>query len=158
MPQRKSQPERWSMWPSLHEAVLRLTEDDDLDFVFHLVDDAHNTIKEYDTTITGRFICHNKACQSSGWSSKKIAITIRQFPNQAYNARVYHQRCKSCNWLSKPLLDESYAERVSYRLKKWSGLAVEPPTYTGQGAIPHESDLCEGCRNGRCSWSFLTTV
>lgn len=35
-----------------------------------------------------------------------------------YNALVYYQRCKVCNLLSKPILDDWYAEWVAYRLKK----------------------------------------
>jgi len=39
----------------------------------------------------GRFKCLNEVCPKAGWASKMIAITIRMYPEQQYNARVYHQ-------------------------------------------------------------------
>ncbi|KAE8394871.1 zinc-binding domain-containing protein [Aspergillus alliaceus] len=148
---------RWSMYSSLHDSVSRLLEKDNLYFEFHGTDNTTNCTKEYDTNIMGRFMCRNHACDSSGWSSKKIAITIRMYPGAKYNARVYHQRCKSCNSLSRPSLDDSYAERVVYRLKKWSGIQMSPLDYSGKKGPPHNSDLCEGCRAGHCIASGFKT-
>jgi hypothetical protein len=99
----------------------------------------------------GRFICHNSTCSSAGWASKRIAITIRLYQGKKYNARVYHQRCRSCNALSRPILDGSYAERVVYRIRKWEGVQVERPVWEGRKGKPHDTELCEGCRAGRCS-------
>jgi hypothetical protein len=48
-------------------------------------------------------------------------------------------------------LDGSYAERVVYRLKKWSGIDVEQPFFSDEHNGPHLTALCEGCRNGRCN-------
>lgn len=53
-------------------------------------------------------------------------------PGAQYNARIYHQRCLRCNNLGKPRLDDSYAERVTYRLKKWCGMEMNRPFYSGQ--------------------------
>lgn len=72
------------------------------------------------------------------------------YPGSEYNARVYHQRCKTCNELSKPMLDESYVERVVYRLKSWSGVQMDRPFYGGNSGAPHEAEFCEGCRAGHC--------
>ena len=141
----------WSMYPECHDDVAGLLEDDGLVMGFHGHDDSQDSVKEYDTTIMGRFRCKNPACKSDGWSSKKIAITIRLFHPQRYNARVYHQRCKSCGWISRPKLDESYAQRVVYRIKKWRGIRVETPPRSGKSDRPHERSLCEGCKNGRCT-------
>lgn len=141
----------WSMYPECHDGVASLLEDDDLAFDFYGNDDTQNSMKEYDTTIMGRFRCENPSCTSNEWLRKKIAITIRLFQRQKYNARVYHQRCKSCNWISRPTLDDSYAERVVYRLKKWRGIRVETPPRSGRSDRPHQRSLCEGCQNGRCS-------
>ncbi|KAF7901593.1 uncharacterized protein EAF01_006892 [Botrytis porri] len=139
---------RWSIYPSLHDSVARLLAEHNLHFGFHPTDDAISCTKEYDTNIMGKFTCHNRACTSHGWSSKKIAITIRG----EYNGRVYHQRCKSCNTLSKPILDDSYTERIAYRIKKWNGIEMDRPVYSGTGKSngPHNADLCEGCKEGRC--------
>jgi hypothetical protein len=141
----------WSMYPALHENVRRLLEEDDLSFTFFAIDKDKGSIEEYDTNIMGRFKCLNKVCPSKGWGSKMIAITIRMYPEQRYNARVYHQRCKSCGTLSKPFLDDSYAQRIAYRLKKWSGIEMDRPSFTDSASKrPHESALCEGCKHGHC--------
>ncbi|OAX83701.1 hypothetical protein ACJ72_01936 [Emergomyces africanus] len=147
----RSYGERWSMYPTHHQSVSCLLEEDDLYFNFHGIDDNIRCNKSHDTNIMGRFTCHNKSCTSNGWSSKRIAITIRMYPGEKYNARVYHQRCKSCKGLSQPLLDESYADRVAYRIKKWRGIHVEVPEYSGKSKGPHNSYLCEGCKDGHCN-------
>ena len=53
--------------------------------------------------------------------------------------------------LSRPILDDSYAERVAYRLKKWCGVELERPEFSGQSKGPHEKKFCEGCKAGHCS-------
>ena len=152
MPSRKPKAgQEWFMYQSLHDDVSHLLEEDDLHFDFHENDDSETCIKEYDTNVMGRFICRNPACGSNGWSSKMIAITIRMYPGAQYNARVYNQRCRGCNKLGKPRLDDSYAERVAYRLKKWCGIEMDLPDYLGQSKGPHQSNLCEGCKNGHCT-------
>ena len=145
--------ERYYTFPSLHEDVSALLEEDDLYFAFREKDDPAGSLKEYDTNIMGRFVCRNDGCNSNGWSSKKIAITIRMYPGAEYNARVYNQRCRGCDALGDLVLESggSYADRVAYRIKKWCGVYMEPPTYLkGQGKGPHQSDRCEGCKAGRC--------
>jgi hypothetical protein len=154
MPSRKKKSDRTSsMYPTLHENVSQLLEEDNLYFSFYDDDDeSSNCIKSYDTNVMGRFSCHNRSCSSQGWSSRVVAITIRMYPEMQYNARVYYQRCRQCNRPSKPKLDDSYAERVAYRLKKWSGVDMEQPHYSGHSKGPHESNLCEGCKAGHCTW------
>lgn len=151
-PQKRKPVKRWSLYSSLHSDVSRLLEEDGLHFNFYGVDDAENCTMEYDTNIMGRFVCYNRACNAGGWSSKKIAITIRMYSRARYNARVYHQRCKGCNSLGRPILDDSYAERVAYRIKKWRGIEMDEPPYNQpNGDGPHNSALCEGCRDGHCT-------
>ena len=142
---------KWSMYPSLHTDVSNLLREHGLFFRFNEQDDDKNNNNEYDTNIMGRFTCRNSACSAGTWSSKQIAITIRSYSGQRYNARVYHQSCKSCGMSSKPSLDGSYAERVAYRLKKWSGVQMEVPPFSGRSDGPHRNDLCEGCKQGHCS-------
>ena len=152
MPSKKSKKnQNWSMYPHLHDDVSRLLEEDDLYFDFHENDDPQTCIEDYDTNVMGRFSCHNRACDSNGWSSKMIAITIRMYHGARYNARVYNQRCQRCNHLGKPRLDDTYAERVAYRLKKWCGIEMDRPNHSGQSKGPHRSNLCEGCKNGHCT-------
>lgn len=154
MPGKKTKPtakpsKPWSLYPSHHHAVSALLEQHNLFFNFHEGDDS-DCEEEYDTNIMGRFVCYNRSCPTHGWSSKLIATTIRTYPGAEYNARVYHQRCKACSKLSKPKLDDSYAERVAYRLKKWCGVQVERQQHSGQSRAPHKSHLCEGCKHGHC--------
>ncbi|KAH7081965.1 zinc-binding domain-containing protein [Paraphoma chrysanthemicola] len=141
---------KWSMYPSLHNDVSELLYADLLFFSFHEKDDDNSCIDDYDTTIMGQFTCSNPTCLAV-WGSKQIAITIRRYSNKQYNARVYYQSCKRCQTTSEPVLDHSYAERVAYRLKRWSGVQVERPPFSGVSKGPHRSDLCEGCKQGHCS-------
>lgn len=112
--------ERYCTFPSLHDDVSALLEEDDLYFGFRDRDDPAGCVREYDTNIMGRFACRNGACSEKGWSSKKIAITIRMYPGAEYNARVYKQRCRRCDALGDLQLEHggSYADRVAYRIKK----------------------------------------
>jgi len=143
------------MYPALHDSVSSLLKEDGLSFIFFAIDEENGSIEEYDTNIMGRFKYKNRGCSQGGWASKKIAITIRMYPEQRYNARVYHQRCKSCRSLSKPSLDDSYAQRIAYRLKKWSGIEMDLPSFTAREAKrPHESAYCEGCKHGHCSEGY----
>lgn len=157
MPPRKAirKPHAWSVYPELHNSVSQLLAEADLDtFDFHEIDDPDTCVKQYDTNIMGRFRCHNQACASKGWGSKQVAITIRMYNDHTYNARVYFQRCQSCNRSSKPILDGSYAERIAYRIKKWNGVEVEVPVYSHKDdKAPHQSHLCEGCKAGHCKFS-----
>lgn len=143
------------MYPELHDSVGLLLEEDGLFFTFFATDKDRGSIQEYDTNIMGRFECSNEACRQAGWGSKRIAITIRMYPEQRYNARVYRQRCKGCGSLGQPFPDDSYADRIAYRLKKWSGIQMEQPIYTNRASKgPHESALCEGCKYGHCKLTY----
>ncbi|PLB47858.1 hypothetical protein P170DRAFT_510581 [Aspergillus steynii IBT 23096] len=141
----------WSLHPKLHDDIAQLLDEEGLQIDFFDADDEETNIEERDTNVMGRFICQNKGCNSSGWSSKKIAITIRMYSQQRYNARVYHQRCRNCRTVGRLILDSGcYAERVTYWLKKWNGFEVRQPDYSGQSRGPHDSELCEGCKVGHC--------
>lgn len=139
-----------SMHPSLHDEVSDLLREHNLSFDFYDSDDS-DCEKYYDTNIMGRFICRNPLCASNGWNSKRIAITIRKYHGNQYNAKVWHQSCKACDRLSTPQLDGSYAERIAYRIKKWHGVRMERPPHSGNKGPPHERDFCEGCKHGHCS-------
>lgn len=145
----------FDMRPCLHRDVSNLLHQYGLSFEFSPIDDPHDFLKEFDTSIMGTFTCTNNLCVKQRWTSKQIAITIRQLSGLRYNARVYYQQCESCSSLSRPALDKSYAERVSYRLAKWSGIAVQEAPMSGHSKRPHQSNLCEGCRHGRCWQSRL---
>ncbi|PFH59222.1 hypothetical protein XA68_12653 [Ophiocordyceps unilateralis] len=140
---------RWALYGELHNEVAAKIAENGIYLDFNYNDDE-NCQKDYDTNIMGRFFCRNQGCENEGWTSKKIAITIRLYRGGRYNARVYYQRCKRCNCLSKPLLDFSYADRVAYRLKKWHDVKVDKPDTGPREGPPHARELCEGCKAGHC--------
>ncbi|AEO71936.1 uncharacterized protein THITE_2148506 [Thermothielavioides terrestris NRRL 8126] len=142
------------MFPSLHEAVEDAIHANIFpEPWFNQAGGDHDAIDDYSTHVMGSFECRNPTCSQQGWGSKKIAIQIRRYAGNGYNAVVYKQRCKSCKQLGVLRLDEkSYVDRVSYRLKKWAGIPTTPPEYNGdKGGPAHEHLLCEGCRMGRCN-------
>ncbi|RAK70991.1 3CxxC-type zinc finger protein [Aspergillus fijiensis CBS 313.89] len=152
-PAKRSRPQKpWSMYPALHEQVQALLDDKGLHFTFHTSDEDVGVVQHHDTRVMGRFVCRNASCQAGGWSSKIIAITVRMYSPREYNARVYHQHCRGCGSISRPVLDESsYAERIAYRLQKWSGIRQPKPKYfQGNSRRPHSRGLCEGCKAGHC--------
>ncbi|CVL07682.1 uncharacterized protein FMAN_14560 [Fusarium mangiferae] len=147
----KKSPRSWSLFPDLHDQVADKLEEDQLDYTFFDKDEDLGTIHTYDTNIIGRFICHNNKCPSPGWKSMVVAITIREYSRNRYNVRVYHQRCLKCNHLSKPKLnEETYVDRVTYRIKKWNRVEVEEPEYSKKDTLPHKRNHCEGCKAGHC--------
>lgn len=140
----------FDMFPSLHDAVHNEVHSD-IGRTWFKQSDYEDFDNEYATNITGRFKCANKACSTRGWSSRTVAIVIRGYPRSAYNAEVFNQRCKSCNELGDMTInEETYVERVAYRLKKWAGVEMELPDYNGKDGPPHEQSLCEGCKRGYC--------
>lgn len=120
-------------------------------YTFHKVDDETDVLNTWETNVYGRFRCDNNACDSRGWSSEAVATVIREYADHKYNARLYHQRCQKCDQLSRPeLTDDSYAVRVSNRLKIGAGHKVARPVTSGNRELPHNRELCEGCKAGVC--------
>ncbi|KAK7185466.1 uncharacterized protein CC84DRAFT_1189984 [Paraphaeosphaeria sporulosa] len=144
-------PPKFSLHPELHGAVSLHLADDDLHFSFRQDRSDARSTKAWNSNIRGVFICYNNKCPSRSWASGMVAIRILLYAGQQYHAQVYHQRCEQCNFVSKPRLDDSYAERVARRLKIWSGVKVESVPRRGQSKRPHLTELCEGCRAGYCS-------
>ncbi|KAI0098995.1 zinc-binding domain-containing protein [Hypoxylon sp. NC0597] len=139
------------MYPSLHQRVLDATSGKIVSAWFN--EKSTNEPKnEYSTHVMGKFKCNNDDCSKRSWGSKKVAILIRGYPGNGYNAVVFNQRCQSCNQLGTLTLDEnSYVERVAYRLKKWAGVPIEKQHYDQKvKGPPHKSELCEGCNQGYC--------
>ena len=139
------------MFPSLHQDVVNAVSDEITSTWFHDKDSDRDSNNEYSTHVMGKFNCNNNACSTDGWGSKKVAILIRGYPMNGYNAVVFNQRCRACNRLGTLVLDEkSYVDRVAYRLKKWAGIQIEQRYYAPKEGLPHARNLCEGCRRGVC--------
>lgn len=137
------------MFPSLHHAVLKAVSSDIPKTWFSNQSGGAHT--EYTTHVMGKFKCDNDGCSNDGWGSKMVAILIRGFSENGYNAVVFNQRCRSCNKLGTMTLDEnSYVERIAYRLKRWAGVKVERQYHVERAGSPHKADLCEGCKSGYC--------
>ncbi|KAF2242405.1 hypothetical protein BU26DRAFT_524525 [Trematosphaeria pertusa] len=142
-------------FPELHEDVENEVSDEIGSTRFREKHSKRDCNNEHPTNVMGKFKCNNNACSKAGWTSKKVAILIRGYPRNGYNAVVFNQRCKSCNRLGTLILDEqSYVDRVAYRLKKWAGVYMERQSYDRKKGLPHESELCEGCKRGVCRQAF----
>ena len=151
----KAEQPGWSTYASLHKRVARHLKYVNLDLKFHDPESSAKTEHQENGHIMGHFKCLNETCKSDGWASKKIAIWIQMYKGHKYNATVYHQRCKACNSLGRPNLnDKSYARRVAYWLKKWCRIKMPEKginqSYVGRSRRPHLSDFCEGCKAGHC--------
>ncbi|KAK3350353.1 zinc-binding domain-containing protein [Lasiosphaeria hispida] len=145
------------MFLQLHEVVRSAVGKAIPSLWFNQEDTEDDLNKEYDTSVMGKFACTNRNCHRPGWSSKMVPVWTRLYGGHrrdGYNAMVFNQRCSSCDCLGTLTLDEqSYVERVSYRLRKWVGAAVKPPLYTWGSRAPHVEKRCEGCKQGHCSQS-----
>ncbi|KAF1362300.1 hypothetical protein EJ07DRAFT_106638 [Lizonia empirigonia] len=143
------------MFPSLHQDVVSAVSDEIASPHFHVDDSESGVSKTYSTHVMGTFVCNNSTCYNDGWVSKKVTILIRGYPTNGYNAVVFNQRCKSCNKLGTMKMDEeSYVDRVAYRLKKWAGVQLARPYYGPKKGLPHKSELCEGCKKGVCEQTY----
>lgn len=138
-------------FPSLHPNIMRAVSETNVfpRFCENRHDQTSNN--EHMTHVMGKFKCTNNACSKVGWGSKMVAILIRGYAGNGYHAEVFNQRCKSCNQLGTLTLDEeSYVDRVAYRIQKWAGIRTEQPHHSSKAGPPHKSDLCEGCKRGVC--------
>ena len=139
------------MFPSLHQDVSNAVADEIASTWFNGKKNDKHFHTEYSTNVMGKFTCNNDDCSKKGWGSKMVAILIKGYPGNGYNAVVFNQRCASCNRLGTMTLDNnSYIERVAYRLKKWAGVPTEEQHYVGKKSLPHKFELCEGCKQGYC--------
>lgn len=149
---RKTESKTSFTFPQLHQKVSSVVSDD-IGSIWFNRQDGGNFNNEYSSCVMGKFKCNNNSCPNNGWGSKKVAIRIRGYRNNGYNATVFNQRCESCTQLGIMTLDEtSYVERVSYRIKKWAGVSVEKQYYAPKDGLPHKRELCEGCKRGICQW------
>jgi hypothetical protein len=81
--------------------------------------------------------------------SRTVATLIRKYTEGGYNAVVFNQCCKSCGKLGTLKLDKQcYVGRVAYLLKVWACIRMERQHTTRKKGTPHESTLCEGCKQG----------
>ncbi|KEF54810.1 uncharacterized protein A1O9_09252 [Exophiala aquamarina CBS 119918] len=150
-PEPKAETRTSFMFPRLHKDVAKEVSNNLKSTWFNRNDSDSDVINEWQTNVMGRFRCTNEACDSKGWSSKKVAILIRGYATNGYNAAVFNQRCRECDQLGTFTLDkQSYIDRVAYRIQKWAGVELERQQYTPKRGLPHETEFCEGCKKGVC--------
>ncbi|EXJ58678.1 hypothetical protein A1O7_06106 [Cladophialophora yegresii CBS 114405] len=142
------------MFPSLHQAVTNAVSQGMAVPWFCDIDTDRGVRNKWTTHVIGRFRCRNRnTCCTKGWSSKKVAILIRGYDLNGYNAVVFNQRCRTCDQLGTLTLDEnSYVERVADRIQIWAGVQVRRSGRHRKvkTSKPHERALCEGCKRGVC--------
>ncbi|KAI0968975.1 zinc-binding domain-containing protein [Xylaria arbuscula] len=144
---RRQTMENWKQrfFPELHPRVVEAVSDD-IDSTWFTERKSDDRI--YKTFVMARFECTR--C-SKTWRSGRVTIVIRGYTGNGYNAEVFNQHCDSCNTLGTMTLDEdSYVERVVYRLKVWAKVPVTPPPFSDKPMPPHKKELCEGCIQGWC--------
>lgn len=155
-PNLKKETRTFFTYPTLHQSVAQAVTADIGSTWFNEDENDEEFDNEYGTCVMGRFACNTRSCKTRGWSSKVVAIVIRGYPGNGYNALVFNQSCISCNELGNlKLHQQSYVDRVAYRLKKWAGVEVEQPHYERKDRGPHESKFCEGCKKGVCPWTDI---
>jgi hypothetical protein len=143
------------MYPNLHNGVANALSEHMIPTRFHNNDSDAGAVKRYSTYVMGLFICDNGDCLGASWFSGKVAILIRGYPGDGYNAVVYGQGCELCERLGRFKMNEqSYVDRVAYRLMRWAGVEMERPVYAKRKTPPHRADLCEGCKRGVCEVSM----
>ncbi|KAK6833852.1 hypothetical protein PG987_008546 [Apiospora arundinis] len=143
------------MFPWLHKRVADAVHDQVGRVYYHEQGRDSDARERFDTYVMGKFLCKNQSCESDAWTSKKVSITIRRFvdgsPGIGYNATVYNQACAACLTLGTfSIHQDTYVERVAYRLRKWAGVPQEKQYFDADDRPPHMADLCEGCKRGHC--------
>ncbi|RGP81334.1 hypothetical protein FLONG3_478 [Fusarium longipes] len=146
-------PPKYSMYPDLHDLVKERLGDD-LEYSFRDHDTGTGIKNEHDTAIMGCFLCYRHGPTCRRWYSNRIAVTIREYEDDSYNVRVYHQLCLSCWRPARPTIEGDdkllYADRVAYHLKKWNNIHAEQPKRNVEPNGQHKKKLCQGCINGHC--------
>ena len=62
----------------------------------HKHDSDEGSHKTYLTHVMGKFKYNNKACTKGGRGSEMVAISIRRYSMDGYNAVVFNQHCMVC--------------------------------------------------------------
>lgn len=146
------------MFPDLHQSVAEAVAPEIASPWFNHDYEDEDFSTEYSTCIMGTFTCNNSSCKKRSWGSMVVAIVIRGYERYGYTAMVFNQRCNSCEHLGTLKMDQqTYIERVAYRLKKWAGVAVARPRFKEKIGPPHEKEFCEGCKRGLCPQTVNVT-
>jgi hypothetical protein len=87
------------MFLSLHQDVTNAVSNDIAWTWFPENDSDNDSNNKHSAHVMGRFRCNNYNSPSGGWASNKVAMLIRGYPENGYNAVVFNQRCKVCNQL-----------------------------------------------------------
>ncbi|KAI0440643.1 zinc-binding domain-containing protein [Xylaria telfairii] len=137
-----------AFFPELHPKVVEALSGS-IGHIWFNHEESEDSIHSKQTFVMAKFKCDG--CSINEWRSGKVTIVIRGYRRNGYNAEVFNQHCDSCNALGTMTLDEeSYVDRVVYRLKVWAGVPVLRRFYQQKPMPPHKRELCEGCIQGWC--------
>jgi len=103
--------------------------------------------KEYNASVFAKCSCSN--CRQQ-WTTRALPVTVEVSGNNKYSAKIWRQRCKTCERLGNFEVDVgSYALNVATVLLRRSGLQLPRERFVASDK-PHRSDLCEAGKFGRC--------
>lgn len=148
---KKKGTKEYSMRPDLNSEVIG-TIDGKMKSIKFNNEDSDSECRELEVNLVGTFVCPN--CRRS-WKSGIVFTVVRLYFNNTYNAKVYGQRCKRCENASLPKLDETYAQRVSYKLETMYGIPHPKVEYRSKPMKPHDKHRCQGCKINRCQRSKM---
>ncbi|KAK6339703.1 hypothetical protein TWF718_009097 [Orbilia javanica] len=101
-----------------------------------------------DTALPGIFTCCNPKCEATR-GTKTVPAVIRgyyDFGALHYNVTIAHQRCGSCNSLTRMSPDDDfkreYVDKVVYQLERWNE--------EFEGLSRHDQGFCVGCKTRNC--------
>ncbi|KAI1367676.1 zinc-binding domain-containing protein [Xylaria arbuscula] len=135
-------------FPELHPKVVDAVSGQ-IDSIWFNGGKSEDWIYSKKTNVMAKFKCDG--CSDHTWTSGRVAIVIKGYRGNGYSAEVFNQHCEFCDALGTMTLDqESYINRVVYRLKVWAGVPVAQPVYKAKHTPPHKDELCEGCIQGVC--------
>jgi hypothetical protein len=78
------------MFPSLHEDVVDAVSYSMASIWFCESNSDRGANNKYTTHVMGKVRCMKGTCDINGWSSKKVAILIRGYAENGYNATVFN--------------------------------------------------------------------
>ena len=115
-----------SMFPLFHHAVVNAISDELTWTWFHKGDSNDNYNNNYSTHVMASSNAPTIPGSIHSWHCKKMAILIRGYPGNGYNAPVHNQPRRTRNRLGRICDNEkSYVDRVAYRLDGTAILSLE---------------------------------
>lgn len=104
-------------------------------------------LKEKNIYINGEFFCKN--CNKK-WVSGKIYTEIYHNNENSFYLKIYYQRCKKCNNIKKPSINNVGKDKIKSKLELYFGYRDVIINDTIKKTKPHMAKYCEACKIGKC--------